>query len=35
MSATLQIPFDGKVFVSTLTGAPGVYRMLGAGGDLL
>ncbi len=35
MSATLQIPFDGKAFVSTLTGAPGVYRMLGAGGDLL
>jgi excinuclease ABC subunit C len=29
------IPFDGKVFVSTLTGAPGVYRMLGASGDLL
>ena len=29
------IPFDGKVFVSTLTGAPGVYRMFGASGDLL
>ncbi|MET0225595.1 MAG: excinuclease ABC subunit UvrC [Dokdonella sp.] len=27
--------FDGKVFVSTLSGAPGVYRMLGAGGELL
>ncbi|MEO7432752.1 MAG: excinuclease ABC subunit UvrC [Dokdonella sp.] len=27
--------FDGKVFVSTLTGAPGVYRMFGASGDLL
>ncbi len=28
-------PFDGKVFVSTLTGAPGVYRMFNAGGELL
>jgi len=27
--------FDGKVFVSTLSNAPGVYRMLGAGGELL
>ncbi len=30
-----QPPFDGKVFVSTLTGAPGVYRMFNAGGELL
>ncbi len=28
-------PFDGKAFVRTLTGAPGVYRMFGAGGELL
>lgn len=28
-------PFDGKVFVHTLTGAPGVYRMFGAGDELL
>jgi excinuclease ABC subunit C len=28
-------PFDGKVFVRTLTGAPGVYRMFGDGGELL
>ncbi|HJT96982.1 MAG TPA: GIY-YIG nuclease family protein, partial [Rhodanobacteraceae bacterium] len=27
--------FDGKAFVSTLGGKPGVYRMFGAGGDLL
>ena len=30
-----QPPFDGKVFVSTLTGAPGVYRMFGVSGELL
>ena len=28
-------PFDGKAFVRTLTGAPGVYRMFGADGGLL
>ena len=28
-------PFDGKAFVSTLSSAPGVYRMFGAGGELL
>ncbi len=28
-------PFDGKVFVSTLTGSPGVYRMFGARDELL
>ncbi|MGA8277102.1 MAG: excinuclease ABC subunit UvrC [Rhodanobacteraceae bacterium] len=28
-------PFDGKRFVSTLTGAPGVYRMFGADDELL
>jgi len=28
-------PFDGKVFVSTLTGSPGVYRMFNANDDLL
>lgn len=28
-------PFDGKTFVRTLTGAPGVYRMFDAGGELL
>ncbi|HUD42007.1 MAG TPA: excinuclease ABC subunit UvrC [Dokdonella sp.] len=27
--------FDGKVYVSTLSGAPGVYRMFDAAGDLL
>jgi excinuclease ABC subunit C len=27
--------FDGKAFVSTLTGSPGVYRMFGANDDLL
>jgi excinuclease ABC subunit C len=35
MSETSPAAFDGKVFVSTLSGAPGVYRMLGAGGELL
>ncbi len=29
------IPFDGKAFVANLSSAPGVYRMLGATGDLL
>ncbi len=29
------LPFDGKAFVANLSSAPGVYRMLGAGGDLL
>ncbi len=28
-------PFDGKAFVRTLTGAPGVYRMFDAEGELL
>jgi excinuclease ABC subunit C len=28
-------PFDGKHYVATLTGAPGVYRMFGGGGELL
>jgi excinuclease ABC subunit C len=28
-------PFDGKAFVSTLTGSPGVYRMFNANDDLL
>ncbi len=28
-------PFDGKVFVSTLTGSPGVYRMFSARDELL
>jgi len=28
-------PFDGKAFVKTLSGAPGVYRMFGAGDELL
>ena len=28
-------PFDGKLFVSTLTGAPGVYRMFDARDELL
>lgn len=27
--------FDGKLFVSTLSGAPGVYRMFGGNGELL
>jgi excinuclease ABC subunit C len=27
--------FDGKAFVRTLSGSPGVYRMLGASGDVL
>ncbi|HVV96010.1 MAG TPA: GIY-YIG nuclease family protein, partial [Rhodanobacteraceae bacterium] len=27
--------FDGKAFVSTLTGSPGVYRMFGANDELL
>ncbi|HQY54570.1 MAG: excinuclease ABC subunit UvrC [Dokdonella sp.] len=30
-----QPPFDGKAFVANLSSAPGVYRMLGASGDLL
>ena len=34
-SPVSQPPFDGKVFVSTLTGAPGVYRMFGVSGELL
>jgi excinuclease ABC subunit C len=34
-SPVSQPPFDGRVFVSTLTGAPGVYRMFGASGELL
>ncbi len=29
------LPFDGKLFVQTLTGAPGVYRMFGARDELL
>ena len=29
------VPFDGKDFVRTLTGAPGVYRMFGAADELL
>jgi excinuclease ABC subunit C len=29
------VPFDGKAFVSTLTGSPGVYRMFDAGGEPL
>ena len=29
------LPFDGKSFVANLSSAPGVYRMLGATGDLL
>ncbi|HEX6832362.1 MAG TPA: excinuclease ABC subunit UvrC [Rudaea sp.] len=28
-------PFDGKAFVRTLSGSPGVYRMLGADGEAL
>ncbi len=28
-------PFDGRAFVRTLTTSPGVYRMFGAGGELL
>uniref|UniRef100_UPI0027BA8DEC excinuclease ABC subunit UvrC n=1 Tax=Dokdonella sp. TaxID=2291710 RepID=UPI0027BA8DEC len=35
MSDTAVPPFDGKAFVRTLTGAPGVYRMFDARGDLL
>ncbi len=35
MSDTAFPPFDGKAFVRTLTGAPGVYRMFDARGDLL
>jgi excinuclease ABC subunit C len=27
--------FDGKAFVRNLSGAPGVYRMLGAGDEVL
>ncbi|HET9033567.1 MAG TPA: GIY-YIG nuclease family protein, partial [Dokdonella sp.] len=30
-----ELPFDGKAFVANLSSAPGVYRMLGAAGDLL
>ncbi|MDC8012345.1 excinuclease ABC subunit UvrC [Tahibacter soli] len=29
------VPFDGKAFVRNLTGSPGVYRMIDAGGELL
>jgi len=35
MSPPSQPPFDGKVFVSTLSSAPGVYRMFSAGEELL
>jgi len=35
VSDTAVPPFDGKAFVRTLTGAPGVYRMFDARGDLL
>ena len=35
MSDTAFPPFDGKAFVRTLIGAPGVYRMFDARGDLL
>ena len=28
-------PFDGKAFVSTLSGSPGVYRMFDAAGEPL
>ncbi|WP_300614949.1 excinuclease ABC subunit UvrC [Dokdonella sp.] len=34
MNATAE-PFDGKIFVRTLTGAPGVYRMFDAADELL
>ena len=34
-SPVSQPPFDGRVFVSTLTGAPGVYRMFGVSSELL
>jgi excinuclease ABC subunit C len=29
------VPFDAKAFVSGLPNLPGVYRMLGAGGEAL
>ncbi|MBO9662975.1 excinuclease ABC subunit UvrC [Dokdonella sp.] len=35
MNTTTTEPFDGKTFVRTLTGAPGVYRMFDARGELL
>jgi len=35
MSSVSAPPFDGKVFVRTLTGAPGVYRMFDADDELL
>ena len=35
MSPSPQAPFDGKLFVQTLTGAPGVYRMFDARDELL
>lgn len=35
MSQFPQAPFDGKLFVQTLTGAPGVYRMFDARDELL
>ena len=36
MSQSLSVPaFDGKAFVRNLTGAPGVYRMFDARGELL
>jgi excinuclease ABC subunit C len=34
-SASRSAPFEGKVFVRTLTGSPGVYRMFGAAEELL
>ncbi|MBA8883112.1 excinuclease ABC subunit UvrC [Dokdonella fugitiva] len=35
MSSVSAPPFDGKTFVRTLTGAPGVYRMFDADDELL
>ena len=35
MPTSAPAPFDGKVFVRTLTSAPGVYRMLGRDDELL
>ncbi len=35
MSANLPQPFDGKVFVQTLTSSPGVYRYFDAADELL
>src|SRR5579862_5963114 len=34
-SAEAPAPFDGKEFVRTLAGSPGVYRMFDAGGEPL